>query len=448
MVGLMNFDPNGGFDPTTLSLGLMALGNSLNRPRRYTTSISEATAPDDSGFQQTLGLMQYANQNRANQQRLAMEQERLGLAKQQDARAGRLSDLQFGDAQQASLAKQEFQAAMQSGDPVRIAAARAKFDPAGTYQQQYGWQKPQGQIDQEQASDRFKSGLAVQQAQQGRVMTPEEYKQKLDLARAQSDIAQTGDIKEFQFAQKNGFTGNFQDWMKTKRSVTGEFGMTPIYGVGPDGKPAIMQLGKDGKPVQVPLPKGFQISKNPEKVDLGTHWGFVDPQTRQLVSTMSKDVEGAAKAKAIGTEAGQAQAALPSAEGNLQTAINSVDELLKHPGRESATGTFYGRIPEAVLSGDAKAFVNRFNQVKGQTFLNAYETLRGGGAITEVEGQKATAAKNRMDRATDAKEFEAAAKDYKDALSRGLEALRKKAGQGAAPGNTRLKYNPVTGELE
>ena len=106
----------------------------------------------------------------------------------------------------------------------------------------------------------------------------EEYKQRFDLARAQFDIVQIGDIKEFQFVQKNGFIGNFQDWMKIKRSVMGEYGMMLIYGVGSDGKFAVMQLGKDGKFVMVQLLEGFQISKNLEKVDLGIYWGFFDLQ--------------------------------------------------------------------------------------------------------------------------------------------------------------------------
>ena len=40
-----------------------------------------------------------------------------------------------------------------------------------------------------------------------------------------------------------------------------------------------------------------------------------------------------------------------------------------------------------------------WKQIQGQAFLDAFERLRGGGAITQIEGEKATAAKARLDRA-------------------------------------------------
>jgi hypothetical protein len=40
-----------------------------------------------------------------------------------------------------------------------------------------------------------------------------------------------------------------------------------------------------------------------------------------------------------------------------------------------------------------------WKQIQGQAFLDAFERLRGGGQITVIEGEKATAAKARLDRA-------------------------------------------------
>ena len=45
----------------------------------------------------------------------------------------------------------------------------------------------------------------------------------------------------------------------------------------------------------------------------------------------------------------------------------------------------------------------------GQAFLQAFQSLKGGGAITEKEGEKATAAMARLQRSQ-------STKDYKDAL--------------------------------
>ena len=62
----------------------------------------------------------------------------------------------------------------------------------------------------------------------------------------------------------------------------------------------------------------------------------------------------------------------------------------------------------------------------------AFETLRGGGAITEKEGAKATAAKNRMSLAQDEKSFIAAAREYQDVLREGIKRAQARL-QGGAP---------------
>ena len=59
--------------------------------------------------------------------------------------------------------------------------------------------------------------------------------------------------------------------------------------------------------------------------------------------------------------------------------------------------------------------------------LDAYETLKGGGQITEVEGKKATVARNRMDKAQSEDEYKAAAREYQSILKQAVLNARKKA---------------------
>jgi hypothetical protein len=75
-----------------------------------------------------------------------------------------------------------------------------------------------------------------------------------------------------------------------------------------------------------------------------------------------------------------------------------MDDLLEktktHPGRQYATGksSILPKVP-----GTAPAdFQVLLDQIGGQQFLQAFETLKGGGQITEVEGRKATEAMARM----------------------------------------------------
>ena len=73
------------------------------------------------------------------------------------------------------------------------------------------------------------------------------------------------------------------------------------------------------------------------------------------------------------------------------------------------------------------------DQVKGGAFLQAFETLKGGGQITQIEGEKATAAITRMSVAQNESEFVKAAREYQDAIKKGVERARRSAtGQGTA----------------
>lgn len=260
---------------------------------------------------------------------------------------------------------------------------------------------------------------------------------------------QTGDIKEFQFAKSQGFTGSFEDWMRKKRAVTGEYGMQPIYGTDAKGNPAVMQLGKDGKPVQVQLPPGFSIAKEPIKADLGTHFAIIDPQTRQIVQTIPKNVAGEAAAKESGKEQGAAQVALPGAISSADNALNVIKQIREHPGKSWGVGTL-GGLP--AIPGTAQAgFVDLVNQAKGQAFLQAYNNLKGTGAISEAEGAKATQAIARLERARRPEDFDNALSDLESVINTGKANAMKRAGQGSAdqPSPTkRLKFNPATGNLE
>ena len=69
----------------------------------------------------------------------------------------------------------------------------------------------------------------------------------------------------------------------------------------------------------------------------------------------------------------------------------------------------------------AADFQSRFDQLKGETFLQAYETLKGGGQITNIEGEKGTQAINRMSLAQSEREFVAAARELQEVIKKGVE---------------------------
>jgi hypothetical protein len=243
---------------------------------------------------------------------------------------------------------------------------------------------------------------------------------------------QTEDIKEFEYAKKQGFTGTLEQWMQRKRAGAGEYGLQGIWGTDSEGNPAIVQLGKGGEAIQSKLPPGFKPGKDAQKVDLGTHWGILDPTTRQMVSTIPKDIAGKEAAEERGKAMGQAQVNLPKIEDSATLALKNIEQIEKHPGKKWGLG-WMGVFP-GVPGTDQKGFVALVDQLKGKSFLQAFETLKGAGQITEIEGQKATEAIARLDRAQSHQDFDTAIKDLKEVIEMGVSRSRKIAGGGAPAG--------------
>lgn len=243
----------------------------------------------------------------------------------------------------------------------------------------------------------------------------------------------TDDIKEYQFAKKEDPTLTFNKFMSQKKAVSGEFGMQPIWGTGPDGKPAVLQLGKSGEAKQSVLPQGFNLARDPIKVEGPTGTTIIDPQSRQTVGFIPKDVAGAAKAKEIGESEGQAVVNLPTVIATAETTLKTIKQMEEHPGKKN-WGTFgVGAMLPDAPGGSTRGFAALLDQVKGQNFMTAFQSLKGAGAITEQEGAKAERAQARLDRAQSEKDFDVAVKDLKEVITAGMERARQKAGVKGSP---------------
>jgi hypothetical protein len=224
------------------------------------------------------------------------------------------------------------------------------------------------------------------------------------------------------------------------RGGTAELGLQPQYGVDANDNPVLIQIGKDGKAVQTQMPSGVHLSKQPIKVDLGTSWGLIDPITRQVIGNVPKDLAGAAAQTETGKSKAAAAFDLPRIEQNAQQTLDVIQQLKTHPGRATATGASGTWDPRNYLPGtDATNFKVALDQAKGQTFLQAYNSLKGGGSITDIEGEKATAAIARLNTAQSDEEFSKALGDFESVIKTGLARAKQQAGLpgdvpvGAAP---------------
>ncbi|NGX99381.1 MAG: hypothetical protein G4V63_30550 [Candidatus Afipia apatlaquensis] len=201
--------------------------------------------------------------------------------------------------------------------------------------------------------------------------------------------------------------------------------LNPVYGVGADGKPALIQTTKTGQAIQTKLPDGFQISKDPIRVDAGTHINLIDPQTRQVVGTLPKNIAETERQKVVGDAQGTAEVALPQVMSTSQQILKTLDDVQNHPGKKWSLG-IYSKAP--TIPGTEQAnFRAAAGQLKGQTFLQAYQTLRGGGAITDIEGQKGENALARMDQAQTVEAYDAALNDFRDVVKAGMLRAQAKA---------------------
>lgn len=149
-----------------------------------------------------------------------------------------------------------------------------------------------------------------------------------------------------------------------------------------------------------------------------------------------------ANVKAGGSAQGklEAEAAFdaPKAIAQGEQTIKLVDDLLKAPGFKQAVGTSRIAGVQLIPGTAAKDFDIRLDQLKGQQFLQAFETLKGGGQITEAEGKKATDAIARMNASGSEDEFKKAANEFQAVIAQGVERARQRI-QVAPPGGEQPK---------
>jgi hypothetical protein len=169
-----------------------------------------------------------------------------------------------------------------------------------------------------------------------------------------------------------------------------------------------------------------------------------DPVFQQTMANARATGEAIAK----GTVA--AQQALPGVITNAMIAVNAVDDMIgrqavkdasgkviqpataPHKGFQDAVGATWKPGFRFIPGTDASDFQSYQDQIDGAAFLSAFEALKGGGAISEKEGSKATAAKLRMKLAQSEVEYVKAAREFQEVVRTGVENARRKFGAGGA----------------
>jgi hypothetical protein len=130
----------------------------------------------------------------------------------------------------------------------------------------------------------------------------------------------------------------------------------------------------------------------------------------------------------------EAQSGFPQVAATAQQTLDLIEQLKTHPGRKFGTG-MTGVLP-AIPGSDTKDFTTLLDQAKGQTFLAAYNQLKGGGAITEAEGKKAEQAIARLNPTQSEQGFLTALNDLQSVISAGQARAAAKAQGGGVSGGS------------
>ena len=184
----------------------------------------------------------------------------------------------------------------------------------------------------------------------------------------------------------------------------------------------------------------YGISQSGQNLGLPpTVGGVIKSPTLQEAEAMKGRGENTAKQEAQSAEAAKA---LPALLDNSNYLVSLIDSLKTHKGLSGVVGmpSLSGVIPGGIRGTPEADFNTRLDQVKGKAFQEAFAALKGAGAITDIEGQKASAALARLNTAQTEEEFLNSLDEFKNIVIQGQTRAKEKAGLR----NTKIESNAPT----
>lgn len=214
------------------------------------------------------------------------------------------------------------------------------------------------------------------------------------------------------------------------------------------------EMGPDGKPKTIIPPKqdgGEKPTRGQVVTDGNGNLVIVDPVTGR-----SRPVTGPGGAPVLA----KGSTSIPDIEAKANNSLSILDQMVgsgnpgspdykpPHPGFGTVVGfaggpgNLFGLKKEPISGTDAAGFKALLDQVQGVAFLQAFQDLKGGGAITQIEGEKASNAISRLRSSLSEDEFVRAANELKEIIRAGVQRAKARGGgqppgapQGAEPGS-------------
>ena len=166
----------------------------------------------------------------------------------------------------------------------------------------------------------------------------------------------------------------------------------------PAGKLFSDQQNMPGMPAATQTQENFRQATPEEAAQYGATAGQFGPDNRfypikpPTGMTIESTPGGGFRFVQGSGAGGTAQEGSPASP---EVMLESIDGILNDPALETSTGILSPL--QAIPGTPQKRFATRANQLEGQAFLQAFESLKGAGQITEVEGRKATQAIGRLE---------------------------------------------------
>lgn len=129
----------------------------------------------------------------------------------------------------------------------------------------------------------------------------------------------------------------------------------------------------------------------------------------------------------------------PQKIANAETSLALIDQALQHPGFDENYGLM-GMVPNRPGSESANAGA-LLEQLRGKAFLQAFETLKGGGQITEREGIAAQNAYARLQSSQSPAAARRALTEMRTAIAEGIRKLKQ---SGGAPAGASGQIKPLS----
>ncbi|HDS1649002.1 TPA: hypothetical protein QEL68_000698 [Stenotrophomonas maltophilia] len=190
--------------------------------------------------------------------------------------------------------------------------------------------------------------------------------------------------------------------------------------------PSNMVLPPRSGPVRVPT--AAEKAGASEVARLEAQQRYLPDELAMRTQAAIQQAGGSAQAKGEAEARLEAVQNLPRVMQESTNAINLINQALNHPGLATAVGASGRADPRNYIPGtDATDFRVLLDQIKGGTFLQAFQSLKGGGAITEVEGTKAEQAIARLNRDQSEAAFRQSLQDLRDVAQAAITRAQTKA---------------------